>query len=91
MDPDEDVLFLYLTSHGSKDHRLSADFWPLDLRDVDPAMLKRMLDKAGIRRRVIRIRKRHSGRPALSSRSRTSEPLLLPPRMPQSLRMQQRI
>ena len=61
MDPDEDVLFLYLTSHGSKDHRLSADFWPLDLRDVDPAMLKRMLDKAGIRWRVIIISACYSG------------------------------
>jgi hypothetical protein len=61
MDRDEDILFLYLTSHGSKDHLLSADSWPLELRDIDPAMLKRMLDKAGIRWRVITISACYSG------------------------------
>jgi len=61
MDPDEDILFLYLTSHGSKDHRLSAEFWPLELRDIDPLMLKRMLDKAGIRWRVIIVSACYSG------------------------------
>jgi hypothetical protein len=61
MNRDEDILFLYLTSHGSREHRLSADFWPLDLRDIDPAMLKRMLDKAGIRWRIVTISACYSG------------------------------
>ena len=61
MDRDEDILFLYLTSHGSKEHRLSADFWPLELRDIDPGMLKRMLDKAGIRWRIITVSACYSG------------------------------
>ena len=61
LDPDEDVLFLYLTSHGSDDHRLAMQFWPLQLDDIDPAMLKQMLDDSGIKWRVIVISACYSG------------------------------
>jgi hypothetical protein len=61
MDRDEDILVLYLTSHGSEDHRLSAELWPLTLRDIDPAMLRRMLDESGIRWRVIIVSACYSG------------------------------
>lgn len=61
MDPDEDVLFLYLTSHGSEDHRLSMEFWPLQLNDVDPQTLRQMLDRSRIRWRVIAISACYSG------------------------------
>ena len=61
MDPEEDVLFLYLTSHGSSDHKLSVEFWPLQLNDVDPRMLRQMLDRAGIKWRVIAISACYSG------------------------------
>jgi hypothetical protein len=61
MDRDEDVLFLYLTSHGSEDHRLGVSFPPLELDDVDPAGLRRMLDDAGIRWRVIAVSACYSG------------------------------
>jgi hypothetical protein len=61
LDPEEDVLFLYLTSHGSDDHRLAMQFWPLQLDDIDPAMLKRMLDRSGIKWRVIVISACYSG------------------------------
>jgi hypothetical protein len=61
MNPDEDVLFLYLSSHGSEDHRLTMQFWPLQLNDIDPRMLKRMLDEAGIKWRVIAISACYSG------------------------------
>jgi hypothetical protein len=61
MNRDEDVLFLYLTSHGSEDHRLSMDFWPLKLNDIDPAMLREMLDRSGIKWRVIAISACYSG------------------------------
>ena len=43
---DEDVLFLYLTSHGFEDHRFALSFWPLRLRDLDPLTLRQMLDAA---------------------------------------------
>ena len=61
MDRDEDVLFLYLTSHGSEEHRLSMEFWPLQLNDVDPQTLRQMLDRAGIRWRVVAISACYSG------------------------------
>ncbi len=61
MNPDEDVLFLYLTSHGSRDHRLAVQFWPLQLSDIDPPSLRRMLDRAGIKWRVIVISACYSG------------------------------
>ncbi|MGR9107018.1 MAG: C13 family peptidase [Gammaproteobacteria bacterium] len=61
MNPEEDVLILYLTSHGSSDHRLAVRFWPLPLNDIDPDMLRSMLDEAGIRWRVIIISACYSG------------------------------
>jgi hypothetical protein len=61
MDRDEDVLFLYLTSHGSEEHRLSMEFWPLQLNDVDPQALRQMLDRAGIKWRVVAISACYSG------------------------------
>lgn len=61
MDVDEDVLFLYLTSHGSKDAELVVDFWPLELNQVTADSLRRMLDDSGIRWRVIVISACYSG------------------------------
>jgi len=61
MDPEEDVLFLYLTSHGSEDHRLAMQFWPLQLNDLDPRMLRKMLDDARIKWRVVVISACYSG------------------------------
>jgi hypothetical protein len=61
MNADEDVLVLYLTSHGSERHRLSVDLWPLELDPVDPAGLRKALDDAGIRWRVIVVSACYSG------------------------------
>jgi hypothetical protein len=61
IDRDEDVLFLYITSHGSEEHRLAMQFWPLQLDDIDPAMLKEMLDASGIKWRVVVISACYSG------------------------------
>ncbi len=55
MDPQEDVLFIHLTSHGASDGELATNFWPLDVEPVVPAELKKWLDDAGIRHRVISI------------------------------------
>lgn len=61
IDPEEDVVFLLITTHGSEDHRLAMEFWPLQLDDITPEDLKRMLDDAGIRWRVIAISACYSG------------------------------
>lgn len=61
MNRDEDVIFLYLTSHGSMDHELSVQMWPLDLNAVRPEDIKTYLDNAGIRWRIILISACYSG------------------------------
>ena len=61
MNRDEDILFLYLTSHGSDDHRFALEFWPLRLRDLDAASLRGMLDRVGIKWRVIVVSACYAG------------------------------
>jgi hypothetical protein len=61
MDPEEDILVLYMTSHGSADHELSVDFWPLPLNDITPGMLSAYLDESGIKWRVVMISACYSG------------------------------
>ena len=61
MDLDEDVLVLYLSSHGSDTHQLAVDFWPLRLDAIDPPALKRLLDEAGIRWKVVIVSACYSG------------------------------
>ena len=53
MNGDEDTLFLFLTAHGYRDHRLSAVQPPLDLASLTPTSLARLLQDAGIKWRVI--------------------------------------
>lgn len=61
MNPDEDTLFLFLTSHGTRDHRLTAVQPPLDLAPLTPTALARMLQDSGIKWRVIVISACYSG------------------------------
>lgn len=60
MNPDTDVLFLYMTSHG-----LPAVFElanePIDMQSVDPQWLRETLDRSGIRWRVVVISSCYSG------------------------------
>ena len=61
MDPAEDVLVLYLTSHGSRRHELVPNFPPMELEPLTPESLKKMLDAAGIRFRVVAVSACYSG------------------------------
>ncbi|MDE2598400.1 MAG: peptidase C13 [Rhodocyclaceae bacterium] len=61
MNRDEDILFLYMTSHGSHDHRFSLDFGTMRFDELDPTVLRRLLDDAGIKRRVIVVSACYSG------------------------------
>ena len=61
MNKEEDVLLMYLTSHGSEDHKLAVSFWPLPLNDLTPEKLRAILDEAGIKWRVIIISACYSG------------------------------
>lgn len=61
MNRDEDVLFLFLTSHGTRDQKFSMQFHPLQLTDLTPTGLRRMLDDAGVRNRVVVVSSCYSG------------------------------
>ena len=61
MNADEDVLFLFITAHGDRDHRLSAVQPPLELAPLTPTALARMLHDAGIKWRVIVVSACYSG------------------------------
>ncbi|HUH95498.1 MAG TPA: C13 family peptidase [Casimicrobiaceae bacterium] len=61
IDPDQDVVMLYLSSHGTKDHKLTIAFPPLQLEGLSPQMLKEMLDDAGIKWRIIVVSACYSG------------------------------
>jgi len=60
MDKDEDVLFLFLTSHGTPGV-LAVSFDPLQLNDLTVRSLRSMLDRSGIKWRVIVISACYSG------------------------------
>lgn len=61
MDRDRDVLVIYLTSHGGRDHRLASSHWPLEVDDLTAAELRQWLDTAGIRYRAIAVSACYSG------------------------------
>ena len=61
MNPDEDILFIHLTSHGAHDGVLSTRMSPLTLDALTPAMLKGWLDEAKVRYRVISVSACYSG------------------------------
>jgi len=60
MNPEEDILFLFLSSHGLPSE-LEVRFDPLELRPLYPAVLRHVLDDAGIKWRVIVISACYSG------------------------------
>ena len=61
MNADEDVLFLYITTHGSEDGELSVELEPLELSQIRPAALSRMLHDSGIKWKVLVISACYSG------------------------------
>ena len=61
MDREQDVLVVYLTSHGASNFQLAAAHPPLQVESVSPSDLRRALDEAGIRHRVLAISACYSG------------------------------
>ncbi len=61
IDPAQDIAFLFLTSHGSPDASLAADFARLAPNDLHGADLRRALDDAGIGWRIVVISACYSG------------------------------
>jgi len=60
MNIDEDVLFLFLTSHGTPDV-LSVNFKPMNMNNLTAKNLKFVLDQSRIKWRVIIVSACHSG------------------------------
>lgn len=61
MNADEDVLVLYISAHGDREHRLSAWQPPLELAPLTPTALARMLQDSGIKWRVVVVSACYSG------------------------------
>ena len=72
MNKDEDILFLFLSSHGSapshsklgkkqNDYEISTEFYPLEPNAIQAKKLKIALDASGIKNRVIVVSACHSG------------------------------
>jgi hypothetical protein len=58
---DEDIVLLHITTHGSADFRLAFDLPPLELAQLTPSALARMLADSGIKWKVIVISACFSG------------------------------
>jgi hypothetical protein len=61
MEKDQDIFFLYITSHGSKDRTISLDHNGLSLTDIDAKWLGDLLKATGIKHRVIVLSACYSG------------------------------
>ena len=61
MDRSQDILFVFLTSHGSRQHELVLNQNGMDLPDLSAAELGRLLRESGIRWKVVVISACYSG------------------------------
>ena len=61
MDRERDLLFVFLTSHGSEDHQLSLAMKGLQLPDLPAQRLGELLKASGIRNQVIVVSACYSG------------------------------
>ena len=61
MDKQHDILFLFLTSHGTKEHELSLAQNGMNLRNLSPGELQRLLRESAIRWKVIVVSACYSG------------------------------
>lgn len=62
IDRDEDIVVLFMTSHGNHDdHSVYVKLGELPLYDVTPADLRKALDRAGIKHRVVVVSACYAG------------------------------
>lgn len=61
MDSADDVLMLFLTSHGSRDGSIDVSQWPFEMQKLEATQLSQMLDDAGVQWRVIIVSACFSG------------------------------
>jgi hypothetical protein len=61
MDRDNDILFLFLTSHGAKDHEFRLNQSAMSLRGLRPKDLAQILEESRIRWKVVLVSACYSG------------------------------
>ncbi|MBS0325110.1 MAG: hypothetical protein JSS46_01030 [Proteobacteria bacterium] len=61
IDPDDDIVMVYLTGDAARDGTLDAVNPPLELVPLSPAGLRNLFDSAGIRWRIVVVSACHSG------------------------------
>ena len=61
MNRQSDVLVLFLTSHGSREHELAVNNGPLELDQLTPEMVRGMLKKSGISWKVVIVSACYAG------------------------------
>lgn len=61
MDKENDILFLFLTSHGSKDHELTLAQNGMELRNFEAKELGKLLAESGIRWKVVVVSACYAG------------------------------
>jgi hypothetical protein len=61
IDADQDVVMVYLASHGSKQHVLDVALPPLELAPLTAPALRAMLDASGIKWRIVVVSACYSG------------------------------
>jgi hypothetical protein len=61
IDPEQDVVMVYLASHGSRQHVLQVALPPLELAPLTAPALRGLLDDAGIKWRIVVVSACYSG------------------------------
>lgn len=61
MNGDEDILALFLTSHGTPAHELVVSLSPYEFEQITPDRLRGLLDDSGIRYRIVIVSSCYSG------------------------------
>jgi hypothetical protein len=61
IDTEQDVVMVYLASHGSADHVFEISLPPLELAQITPPALRSMLDESGIKWRIIVVSACYAG------------------------------
>lgn len=61
MDREQDLLWLFVTTHGSEEHELLVQLGDLPLSQVTPEALRQALDDSGIRNRIVVVSACYAG------------------------------
>jgi hypothetical protein len=61
MNRDEDILFLFMTAHGARNHELDVQMFPFRFKPLSATAVREILDETGIKNRVIVVSACYAG------------------------------